>query len=254
MRLLIILLLILIPALPLNSHADKASKLNKKGIESYEENNIEESTKFFTEALVERPDSPELRFNRGTVLSTTDKKDEAINELEKAAYTFDSKEHSAAAHFNAGNTFFTAEELNEAIESYKKALKLDQSSKDIRYNLELAVRKLQEQQQQQQQQQQENKDEDKEKEDSEEQQDDKEQEKENEEKDDESENKNNEQKEDQEQQQQNQEQSQQQQSEDQLMTPEETERLLDAIEDEEKKAFSLRREKMRNEMRQGDDW
>ena len=177
-----ILLLIFLLSLPLTTHADKASKLNKKGIESFKENNLEESARFFTEALVERPDSPDLRFNRGTALSATDKKDEAVNELEKAAQTFEKEELSAAAHFNAGNTFFATEDLNEAIESYKKAVKLDQSSRDIRHNLELAVRKLQEQQQQQQQEKQDNK---QEKDDSDEQQqEDQEQEKENEEKDD----------------------------------------------------------------------
>ena len=50
------------------------------------------------------------------------------------------------------------------------------------------------------------------------------------------------------------EQSQEQESERQPMTPEEAQRILDAIEDEEKKAFSLRREKMRSDMRRGDDW
>ena len=249
MKLQNILLIILMFALPLNSHADKASKLNKKGLGSYRDNNIEESAQFFTEALVERPDSPELRFNRGTALSATDKKDEAVNELEKAAHTFDSNEFSAAAHFNAGNTFFNAGELNEAIESYKKALKLDQSSRDIRHNLELAVRKLREQQQQQQQQQEKKENEQKKDDSEEQQQDDQEQEKKDEQKDDKSENKNNEQQDNQ-----NQQQQQQQEKEEQPMTREEAQRLLDAIDDEEKKAFSLRREKMRTEMRQGDDW
>ena len=48
--------------------------------------------------------------------------------------------------------------------------------------------------------------------------------------------------------------SDQQQSEDQLMTPEEAQRLLDALNDEEKKTLSLRSMKMKQEMRQGDDW
>ena len=158
-------LLLFIVLWPIISNADKAANLNKKGIELYRENKLEESTKLFTEALVERPDSPQLRFNRGTALSATGKKDEAVSELDKAANTFKNNELSAAAHFNSGNTFLTAGELNEAIEKYKKALKLDQTSRDIRNNLELAIRKLQ--QQQQQKQQQENKNEKQEKDESE---------------------------------------------------------------------------------------
>ena len=46
------------------SFADKAAKLNNNGIKSYNEQNLEESIEHFTEALIERPDSPEIRFNR----------------------------------------------------------------------------------------------------------------------------------------------------------------------------------------------
>ncbi|HDY90062.1 MAG TPA: tetratricopeptide repeat protein, partial [bacterium] len=251
----VILILLFIVIWPISSDADKAAKLNKKGIELYGENKLEESTEQFTEALVERPDSPELRFNHGTALSATGKKDEAVSELDKAANTFENKELSAAARFNSGNTFFTAGELNEAIEEYKKALKLDQASRDIRHNLELAIRRLQEQQQQQKQRQQKNEDEDQEKDESEDkQQDEQEQDKESEEKDDNSEKDNQEQQNNQNQQSEQPEQSQEQESERQPMTPEEAQRILDAIEDEEKKAFSLRREKMRSDMRRGDDW
>ena len=38
------------------------------------------------------------------------------------------------------------------------------------------------------------------------------------------------------------------------MTPEEAQRILDALSDEEKKALSLRRMQMKTDMRQGDDW
>ena len=38
------------------------------------------------------------------------------------------------------------------------------------------------------------------------------------------------------------------------MTPEEARRILDALSDEEKRALSLKKQQMKREMRQGDDW
>ena len=240
MKLHIILLTIFVVLMPVSSIADKASKLNKKGIESYNEQKLEESVNLFTEALVEQPDSPELRFNRGTALSAVGKKDEAISELEKSANTFKKSELSAASHFNAGNTYFTSGDLNGAIEEYKKAVKLDQSSKDIRHNLELALRMLRDEQQQQK-----NKgnEEDKENGDEEKQT-----------KQDQDENKEQKENENEEKQNEQDQQPQQQENEQQPMTPEEAQRILDALNDEEKKAFELRKMKMLSEMRQGDDW
>ena len=60
--------------------------------------------------------------------------------------------------------------------------------------------------------------------------------------------------EDNKQQDQQQQQSKQQDSENQPMTPEEAKRILDALNDEEKKALALRRIQMKTGMRQGDDW
>lgn len=235
-----------------SAQADKASKLNKEGIEAYNNQKTEESVRYFTDALVERPESPELRFNRGTALSAAGKTEDAVNELNKAAAEFPSKDLSAAAYFNAGNTFFAAGDLEKAIEQYKQAVKLDQTSKDIRHNLELALQKKEQQEQQEQQKQ--NHDQDKQ---------DQEQNKENEEKQEQNEQnkEDQEQQDQQEQEQENQpeseEQEQQQQSQEQTeqpMTPEEAKRILDAMNDEEKKALELRKQIMQEAAKQGDDW
>ena len=249
LRQLVILTVMFLMVFPMSSQADKASKLNKKGIEAYSKNNLDESEKLFTEALVEKPDSPHLRFNRGTALSTLGKNEEAVSELERSANIFTDRDYSAAAYFNAGNTFFAAGNLQGAIEEYKKAVKLDQSSPDIRHNLELALRKLKEQQQQN--------DDKKKKEDSQTNDEEKsDNDKENDPKQDEDENKdsdsrNDEQKREDEQQEQ-QQQQQENDNKEQVMSKEEADRLLDAIDDEEKKAFELRKMMIQSEVKQGD--
>ncbi|MFA6472053.1 MAG: tetratricopeptide repeat protein, partial [Candidatus Latescibacterota bacterium] len=137
-----IILTVLFFVLPGYSFADKASSCNKKGIKSYNNRKYDESVKQFTEASVQRPDSPELKFNLGTALSLSGKKDEALSELHTAADGLKAKNLSAAAYFNAGNTLYGAGDYQGALEEYKKAVKLDQKSPDIRHNLDLAARKL----------------------------------------------------------------------------------------------------------------
>ena len=141
-------------ALPLLARADRAAELNEQGIRAYTEEHYDESIRQFTEALVERPDQTELHFNRGTALSAAGKSEEAVSELGKAADGFQDPANAAAAHFNAGNTLILMDESEAAVDSYKEALKLDQMSRDIRKNLELTLRMLQDQQQEQEQEQQ----------------------------------------------------------------------------------------------------
>ena len=232
MRRVVILTMILLLAEAGISSADKAAAFNKKGIDAYRNKRYDESLKQFTEALIERPKTPELRFNRGTALSALGKKDDAVNELDSAARSFKTKDLSAAARFNAGNALFAAGDYKGALDQYKTAVKLDPQSRDIRYNLELAVRKMNEQKKEQSNKDTRNKDEQK----------------------------NNQQKnktprnKQQQQQKMEQQQSRQQNSEFQPMTKEEAERLLDAMNDDEKKSLSLRNQQMKTKMRAGDDW
>ena len=241
---------------PVTSAADSASSANKKGIKAFNEQKYDESTKHFEEAVIERPDSPELKFNLGTALSEQNEWEKALSQLGAATQGLKTDSQKAAAHYNAGNTLFVSGNTEEAIKEYKKAVKLDQSSEDIRHNLEVAVRKLQNQKNQQQTEK-ENKD-GKNKEKNEDEKEDssgEENKDENkEEQDDEQQKESQSQEDDKQQQDQQQQQSKQQDSENRPMTPEEARRILDALNDEEKKALALRRMQMKTDMRQGDDW
>jgi Ca-activated chloride channel homolog len=228
------------------SLGENVSSKNKKGISAYNRHDYQSSAKHFTDALIEKPDSPDLRYNLGTALSDLGKKDDALHELSQSAQRTSNPTLSSSAHFNAGNTLFGTNDFKGAVNEYKQALKFDQSSKDIRHNLELAMRKLQEQQQNQKNQSSDTKNKDKQDSQS------------NDKKSKSQESKPNEKQQNKQEaetsQQQDKQQPQQQESTSQFMNPEEAQRILQALNDEEKKALSLRKEKMRHEMRQGDDW
>ena len=223
-----VLLILLI--LPGTAFADNASRLNREGIDLFRERKFEESAQQFTEALVERPGSPELVFNRGTALSASGNPQEAVKQLEQAAGAFQDSSRSAAALFNAGNTLTQLGNTEAAIEQYKQAVKLDQHAGDIRKNLELTLRKQQQSPPpgsgdgEQQQEQQENKDPQQPP-----------QEKEQPE-------------------QQEQPQNQDDEVKSSPMSPDDAQRILDAMLDEEEKAFELRRKMLQDELKPSDDW
>lgn len=212
------------------SFGDKAASLNKKGIAAYQDKRYDESVKQFTEALIERPDTPELRFNRGTALSALGQKDEAVNELDGAAAGFRLRDRAAAAHFNAGNAFFNAGDFKGAVDEYRRAVKLDQKSTDIRHNLELALRRLNEQKKDESKKDSDKKDEQK--------------------KGDKNKSPQNRNKQDK----MEQDQSKQQPGDVKPMTKEEAQQLLDAMNADEKKSLSLKNKQMQVRMRPGDDW
>src|SRR5207247_6459522 len=54
-------------------------------------------------------------------------------------------------YFNRGNSFYQMGQYPQAVESYKKALDLDPKDREAKHNLELALRKMQEDSQQQKQ-------------------------------------------------------------------------------------------------------
>lgn len=235
------------------SFADKASSYNKKGIKAYNNKQYDESVKQFTEALIQRPDSPQLQFNRGTALSLSGKKDEALSELHTAAGGFPAKDLSAAALFNAGNTLFTASDYQGALEEFKKAVKLDQTSRDIRYNLDLTARKLNREEQKKKEQQGGKQNENQDKNQDQQNQQNKDSKDKNNNQSNEQKNKNENRQKDQPQNQEEQK-SDQQKSDYQPMTREEAERLLNAMNDEEKKTLSLRNKQLMKPTGQGDDW
>ncbi|MCD6308319.1 MAG: tetratricopeptide repeat protein, partial [Candidatus Latescibacteria bacterium] len=238
--------------------ADKAARYNKKGVEAFKEQSFDESASHFMDAVVENPDAPELRFNLGTALSEKKETEEALKQLNIATQGLDAPKMKAAALFNAGNTNFLAGNLEAAIDEYKQALRFDQESRDIRQNLELAIRKYQ--QQQKQKNDKDKKEDGKNKKDNDKDKQDEQNGKNNEKKKNEEKQNNEEKKNQTENSEENKPEDQQQQpssqdqSESRPMSMEEAKRILDALSDEEKKALSLRRMQMQTDMRQGDDW
>lgn len=123
--------------------------LTQQGNKAYIHDSLDVALDSYKEAQVEKPGDALLDYNIGSVLHKQAKYEEAIERYRKALYT-DEPEFQADAYYNMGNTFFRSEHYPEAIAAYQKALELRPEDVDAKYNLELSRKRLKEQAQQQQ--------------------------------------------------------------------------------------------------------
>ena len=191
-----------------NAQTDKG--LIRHGNNEFKNGNFSEAEVNYRKSL-DKEYSPKAQFNLGDALYEQKNYEDAEKNFSEVTERNVSKEIESDAYYNLGNTYMAQEKYAEAFDSYKKSLKTNPKNEDARYNLEYARWKMIQQQQQQQQNQQQD----------------------NQQKQDQ------EQKQDQQQQQQNQqqEQQQQQQQQQQQMSKEDAERMLKALENQEKKTM-----------------
>ena len=218
---------------------DPVASKSAEALEHYQRGEYDQALQLYRDALLDRPDAPELHFNVGDALFKRGEYDQALREFERV-FSAEEQKIQAQAHYNMGNSFFQQQAFEQAVAAYKQALELDAADEDAKVNLELALEKLQEQQQQQEQQEDDSEEQDQE------QQQDSEQNQQNQENQQDSEqeqqDQDQQQQQDSEQDQQNQQQQQQseqdQQSEEQpaeqqSISPEEAQQLMDALKNRE---------------------
>ena len=156
MRTLILFILILLTgSLPLMG--DSYKDLNDRGVEAYKQQNYDSSLLYFEKAHDLNPDNDTVRFNMGGAFHQQGKYKEALETFGRAATSADSS-MAAQAYYNIGNTYYRAGSLDSAAMAYMASLNYNPDDMDTKYNLELALKKIEEQQQQQQQQQQDSQD------------------------------------------------------------------------------------------------
>lgn len=205
----------------------------------------ERALKFYRDAEIEKPESPELSYNIGNVMYQQEKYQDALEKYYKTL-SADELENQAAAYYNMGNALYRSGKYAEAIQAYQKCLDITPDDEDAKYNIEFVRKKmkemldreLQRQKNQQQKQQEQKKDQKSQKQEQKQQQEEKQQ-----------------------QQAQSQEQKQQQeQRQDQLkpkegMTEEDAERILNALKDDEKDILKKQKRFTQTQgKRGGKDW
>jgi len=119
-----------------NHDAEEGTKLLSAG-------KPEDALAAFDKATGKLGGDPALRFDRGAALFALSRFDEAGEDFLRATEAKDPA-LKEAAFYNLGNAFFKKDKFKEAIEAYRRALSLDPRDQNAKWNLELALKKKQE--------------------------------------------------------------------------------------------------------------
>jgi tetratricopeptide (TPR) repeat protein len=225
----------------LSVFAQNERKVIRQGVKDYQDGKFSEAEVQFRKASDLNRESFEAGFNTGAAMYNQEKYEETVKQYEQVVGQSEDPETLAKVWHNIGNSFLEAGQYEPSMEAYKNSLRNNPADADTKYNLAYARQKLQEQQQQQNQ----NQNQDQQDQENQEQQEQQEQENQDQQEQQEQENQDQQEQQEQENQdqpeQQNQEQQEQQNQEQQEqqarpleISKEDAERMLNAIQQQEK--------------------
>src|SRR3989339_295582 len=114
------------------------------GNSMYKKDNFEGALSKYQDAQTDEPENPILHFNTGDALYKMEKYEEAIKEYEKTSYSKDI-ELQAKSYYNIGNSLYKSGKMPDAIQYYQKCLGLNPKDQDAKYNIEFVRKKIKEQ-------------------------------------------------------------------------------------------------------------
>ena len=129
-----------------------AHKMLREGDASYKKENYKTAEENYRKSLETQPSS-KGDFNLGNAIFKQQRFDDAIKQYDGIANNSSDNSLKSSALYNKGNAHFWKKEYDKAVEAYKEALRLNPKDEDAKTNLAKAKRMLQEQQKQQQKQQ-----------------------------------------------------------------------------------------------------
>lgn len=209
------ILIITISLISFSVFGQTERKYIRSGNKLYDEKKYSDAELSYRKALDKKANSFESSFNIGNSLYKEGKFLEAANQFSNLTDATNDKDKLAKVYHNLGNSYVKSQKLQEGIDSYKKSLIQNPSDKDTKFNLAYVQRLLKQQQEQKEKDKQDKKEDpkDKKKEDKD----------------------NKDQQKKQDQQKQKDQQKQDQQKQEKKISPEDAQRMLDAVQNDEKK-------------------
>lgn len=137
-------------------------KMIKEGNRLFKENKFGDAEVQYKKSLKINKENPYATFNLGDTYYKEGKYEDAINQFNLLSSSKKiSKTELAQGYHNIGNSYLQNKKYEESIQAFKNALKLNPADNDTRYNLAYAMSMLNKQQQQQNQKNDKNKDQNK---------------------------------------------------------------------------------------------
>jgi len=124
--------------MPAFLNADVGSAM-REGNSLCRRGNYEDALKKYQEALIQEPDNTKIHYNIARALYKMEKYPEAASEYQLGLLTKDRK-LQAQSFYNIGNCQFKQGQLDPAIESYTASLLLNPKDRDAKQNLEFCLK------------------------------------------------------------------------------------------------------------------
>lgn len=129
-------------------------KLIREGNKAYKEKKYADAQKDYLNALSKQSNSYRGAFNLGDAYYKQGKYKEAAEQFEMLTQRKTSNDTLAKAYHNLGNSYLKQKEFEKSINAFKNSLKKYDADEDTRYNLAYAQKMLKQQQEQQKKEQQ----------------------------------------------------------------------------------------------------
>jgi tetratricopeptide (TPR) repeat protein len=130
--------------------SDMNIKVNNRAVKYFNKGKFEAAAETFNKEIKNHPGNYDILVNSAGTDYKLNKLDEAQTKYAVVINSTDiAKEDKFAVFYNMGNVEFKKNNLEKAADFYKEALKLNPNDKDTKYNLEVALLKLNERNDQQ---------------------------------------------------------------------------------------------------------
>jgi Ca-activated chloride channel homolog len=151
------IVLIILALLTLNVFSQSERKYVRRGNRLYEDKKFQEADIQYRKALEKSPGSPAASYNLGNALYKQNQFDAAVQRYKDLAGKQKDIQGKNSDYYNLGNALYKTGKYQESIDAYKNALRKMPEDMDAKHNLQLAMKKLEMQKQQKKQQDQQNK-------------------------------------------------------------------------------------------------
>jgi len=124
----------------------------RQGMRAFDDGEFAEALQHFHQAQLDRPDDRELEFNIGDTYYRMEDYESAEQSFGRVLSMADDDALAQRTYYNLGNTLYYQGRLSEAVGAYERALEIDPEDEDTRHNLEFVKRELERRRQEAEQQ------------------------------------------------------------------------------------------------------
>jgi len=132
------------------AYGQNERKVIREGMKAYKDGEYSEAEVQFRRAEDINQESYEAEFNTGAALYNQEKYDETVKQYESLLNRTDDGKKTAQIWHNIGNSLLEAGQYAPSVEAYKNSLRKNPGDDETRYNLAYAQKMLKDQQKQQQ--------------------------------------------------------------------------------------------------------